>query len=157
MTLRPNVGIEYVFAPRWSASLNFDVAWWRQRSKDRFYQIWTLSPEIRYWFGGYSPSRSFYVGVHAISGSYDLKNGDVGYWNESLVEAGLSLGYVMRLSPNWSLRFGLGGGYLNTSYKKYIRYNDIGEHYVYDGTDRTTYWGITKAEVSFRWNFGRRK
>lgn len=155
--LRPNVGFEYAFANHWSAGLNFDIAWWQQQSEDRFYQLWTLSPEIRYWFNNYGSCSNFYIGAHFLTGSYDLKNGRVGYWNESLMETGLSAGYAMRMGRRSALRFGMGVGYLNTSYKKYTRYYPMGEHYIYDGTGRTTYWGITRAEVSLTWNLGKKR
>ncbi len=155
--LRPNISVEYAFADRWSASLNFDIAWWKQSSKDRFYQLWTLGPEIRYWFGKPGSYRGFYMGAYAFSGAYDLKNGREGYWSESLVAAGLSVGYAVRLSNRLAFRFGIGAGYLDTRFQKYVRYDDMGDHYVYDGTNRLKYWGVTKAEASLRWKFGKRK
>lgn len=53
--LMPSLEVEYRIDDRWSVNLEGEVAWWSENSKHKYYQIATISPEARYWFGTKKP------------------------------------------------------------------------------------------------------
>lgn len=155
MALAPNVEGEYYFARRWSVNLALQVAWWHMESTDRYYQLFMATPEVRYWPGRRSAGEGWYAGLYATTGCYDLKWGERGYQSDKVRAAGISCGYILPLRGRMALELGLGVGYLETEYKIYKRYHPMERHYVYEGTDRTTFFGPTKAVVGLAWRFGK--
>ena len=149
--LSPSIEAEYRFAPRWSAHVDFAIAWWSKKSKHKYYQIAQLSPEIRYWFNDRQFWKGHYIGAFVGAGHYDLENGKDGYKGEFMM-GGLSYGYMFPIGRYLSLDAGIGVGYLNTEYEEYL---PIEGHYVYQQTSRTGYVGPLKARLSLVWHFGR--
>lgn len=153
LVLLPNIEAEVYFKQRWSVNLEFQIAWWKNLQKDRFYQIWTAGPEVRYWLRGDATFCGHYLGAYASTAVYDLKYKTEGYWSDYCYSAGLSWGYVQPIGKRLALEFGLGVGYVTTQYKKYLRYEPMGAHYYYIGTNRAGYFGPTKAKVALVWRF----
>lgn len=159
--LLPNLEGEFYFSNRWSVNLEYQCAWWTFKKSDRFYQIMSISPEVRFWFqtsdrwvSSEKKRKNFnghYIGLYFGGGYYDLKYNTVGYQGEFYIAAGVSYGYYLPLTRNLGLEFSLGIGYLNTQYEKYERYAPMGAHYIYLGSDKTAYFGPTKAKVSLVW------
>lgn len=145
--LSPSIEAEYRFAPRWSAHVDFAIAWWSQKSKHKYYQIAQLSPEIRYWFNDKKFWKGHYIGAFVGAGHYDLENGKDGYKGEFMM-AGLSYGYMFPIGKHLSIDAGIGVGYLSTKYEEYL---PIEGHYVYQQTSRTSYVGPVKARLSLVW------
>lgn len=49
--LMPSLEAEYRFNDRWTINLEGEIAWWKKKNKNRYYQLATISPEVRRWFG----------------------------------------------------------------------------------------------------------
>ena len=145
--LSPSIEAEYRFAPRWSAHVDFAIAWWSKKKEHKYYQIAQLSPEIRYWFNDKKFWKGHYIGAFVGAGHYDLENGKDGYKGEFMM-AGLSYGYMFPIGKHLSIDAGIGVGYLNTKYEEYL---PIEGHYVYQQTSRTNYIGPVKARLSLVW------
>lgn len=149
--LSPSIEAEYRFAPRWSAHVDFSIAWWSNKSKHKYYQLVQLSPEVRYWLNDRQYWKGHYIGAFVGAGHYDLSKGKDGYKGEFMM-AGLSYGYMFPIGRCLSLDAGIGVGYLNTEYEEYL---PIEGHYVYQQKSRTGYLGPVKARLSLVWHFGR--
>ncbi len=152
--LFPSVEGEYYFARRWSANLDFQMAWWKLPSKDYYYQLAVVSPELRYWLKGQSAFRGHFASLYVLGGIYDLKFSErEGFQSDELWSAGIGWGYYFPLPHKFALEFALSAGYLSTRYEKYrLSPTDI-HHYIYDGTSRFSYFGPTKAKICLVWRF----
>ncbi len=145
--LMPSLEVEYLINERWTVNLEGEVAWWSKKSKHKYYQIATISPEARYWFKTHKPWHGHYVGLFAGGSWYDLENGKRGYKGELLI-TGLSYGYMFPVGRNLSFEAGIGLGFLHTSYEEYL---PIDGHYVYQRTSRTDYFGPVKLKFALVW------
>ena len=73
--LMPSLEVEYRIADRWTVNLEGEMAWWKNDGKHRYYQVATISPEGRWWFGQKqgSPWHGHYLGVFGGFTWYDLE------------------------------------------------------------------------------------
>lgn len=145
--LMPSLEVEYRIDDRWSVNLEGDAAWWSKKPEHKYYQIATISPEARYWFGMKKPWHGHYIGAFVGGGWYDLENGRHGYKGE-LVMTGLSYGYMFPVGRRLSFEAGIGIGFLHTSYEEYL---PIDGHYVYQRTRQTNYVGPLKLKFALVW------
>lgn len=145
--LMPSLEVEYLINERWTVNLEGEVAWWSKKSKHKYYQIATISPEARYWFKTCKPWHGHYIGLFAGGSWYDLENGKRGYKGELLM-TGLSYGYMFPIGRHLSFEAGIGVGFLHTSYEEYL---PIDGHYVYQRTSRTDYFGPVKLKFALVW------
>jgi hypothetical protein len=154
----PNIGVELSLAPQWTLDVCGAYNPF-QASTTRKWKLWTVQPELRYWF-----CRDFagtFVGFHAGAGQYNvggigasLDLGSLGSLNlESLKthrvqgsfwDAGFSVGHHWILSPRWGVEATLGLGYGHYRYERF-RCLSCGEQ-----TDSGSghYLGPTRAGVS---------
>lgn len=147
LALIPSLEVEYMIDDRWSVNVEGEVAWWRKESKHKYYQIATLSPEIRYWFKTKKRWHGHYVGLFGGGSWYDLENGRRGYKGE-FWKAGLSYGYMFPIGRSLSFEAGLGLGFLRTWYEEYL---PIDGHYVYQQSSRTNWIGPVKLKFTLVW------
>ena len=147
LALMPSLEVEYMIDNRWSVNVEGEVAWWRKESKHKYYQIATLSPEIRYWFKTKKRWHGHYVGLFGGGSWYDLENGRRGYKGE-FWKAGLSYGYMFPIGRSLSFEAGLGLGFLRTWYEEYL---PIDGHYVYQQSSRTNWIGPVKLKFTLVW------
>ncbi len=154
--LMPNIEAEYYIGRRWSANVEYQIAWWQFPHHDRFYQVQTGGPEFRYWLRPDGQFTGHYFGVYGTVGLYDLKNGEKGYMSNSLWSTGISWGYLLPLNGRLSLEFGLALGYMHTSYDEYVRNYDLGKHYDYLYTSKTSYFGPTKVKIGLVFRTGQK-
>ena len=147
LALMPSLEVEYMIDDRWSVNAEGEVAWWRKESKHKYYQIATLSPEIRYWFKTKKRWHGHYVGLFGGGSWYDLENGKRGYKGE-FWKAGLSYGYMFPIGRSLSFEAGLGLGFLRTWYEEYL---PIDGHYVYQQSSRTNWIGPVKLKFTLVW------
>ena len=147
LALMPSLEVEYMIDDRWSVNAEGEVAWWRKESKHKYYQIATLSPEIRYWFKTKKRWHGHYVGLFGGGSWYDLENGRRGYKGE-FWKAGLSYGYMFPIGRFLSFEAGLGLGFLRTWYEEYL---PIDGHYVYQQSSRTNWIGPVKLKFTLVW------
>lgn len=145
--LMPSLEVEYRIDDRWSVALEGDVAWWRNKAKHQYYQVAAIVPEGRYWFSAREPWHGHYVGLFAGGTWYDLENGGTGYRGEAFL-TGVSYGYMWPVSRSLSLEAGVGIGY---AYTKYEQYHPKDNHYLYQQTRRTHYFGPLKLKLALVW------
>lgn len=148
--LMPNLEFEWRINPKWSVSLEGDVAWYKKASKHKYYQIAVISPEVRRWFRTRKPWHGMYVGAFVQGTWYDLENGHKGHKGEG-GSVGVSYGYMFPISRCLSFDAELGVGYFYTRHREYVPYDG---HYIYQRTKQTSYFGPLKAKFSFVWRFG---
>ena len=159
--LSPNVGVEYGFAPQWSAELTAEVNAWTL-SDDHRWKHWFLQPELRYWlcdrFSGHFFGAHIYGGqynIGKISNNIDLlgthfsrlKNSRYQGW---MVGAGVAYGYAWILSRHWNLEAELGLGY---AYTRYDRFRCSGCGKKIESDKAHNYVGPTKAAVNLVYTF----
>lgn len=146
--LMPSLEVEYRINDRWSVSLEGDIAWWKKKSKHKYYQLAMISPEGRYWFKTKAPWHGHYVGVFVGGGWYDLENGKRGYQGEGVM-AGVSYGYMFPVTRCLSFEAAIGAGYLRAKYDEYLP--EAGGHYLYQQTSKTNYFGPLKLKFALVW------
>ena len=147
LALMPSLEVEYMIDDRWSVNAEGEVAWWKNNGKHKYYQIATLSPEVRYWFKTKKRWHGHYVGLFGGGSWYDLENGKRGYKGE-FWKAGLSYGYMFPIGRSLSFEAGLGLGFLRTWYEEYL---PIDGHYVYQQSSRTNWIGPVKLKFTLVW------
>lgn len=150
VVLMPSLEVEYRINTRWSVNLEGNIAWWHNDRHHKYYQLATISPEVRYWFKPQGRHKGHFVGLFAGGGWYDLENGENGYKGEGEF-AGISYGYMFPVGKYFSLEAGLGVGYLNTRYEEYL---PLDGEYVYQQTSRLNYIGPLKLKFSWVWHIG---
>ncbi|MDE6377805.1 MAG: DUF3575 domain-containing protein, partial [Duncaniella sp.] len=147
--LMPNIELEMRLNPSWSVLLEANLAWYKKDIKHKYYQLFMVSPEARYWLPRGTVWQGMYVGAFLGGGKYDLENGHKGYIGEGGF-GGVSFGYMWRISRTLSLEAGLGAGYLYTRYKEYVPYDG---HYLYQRTKTLNYVGPLKLKFAIAWRF----
>lgn len=145
--LMPSLEVEFRLGPRWTLNLEGDMAWWTKSANNQFYQLATVSPEVRHWFGTRKAWHGHYIGLFGGFSWYDLENKKKGYLGEAAT-TGISYGYMFPIARNLSLEAGIGLGYMHTRYKEYL---PIDGHYVYQQTKRMNYFGPLKLKLGFVW------
>ena len=148
--LMPSLELEYRFNKHWSVNLEGTMAWWHKDVKHKYYQLAQISPEVRYWFKSEGARKGHYFGLFIGGGWYDLENGNRGYKGEGEY-AGISYGYMFPIGKYFALEAGIGVGFLHANSEDYL---PIDEHYVYQQSIRTNYFGPLKLKLAFVWNIG---
>lgn len=148
--LMPSLEIEYRFSKNWSAAIEGNIAWWHNSNKHRYYQLATIVPEVRWWFKPSNERKGHYIGLFGGGGWYDLENGWTGYKGTGGM-AGISYGYMFPVGKHLALEAGLGLGYIQTRYEKYVP--DEG-HYPYMEGGKTRFVGPVKLKLALVWNIG---
>ena len=133
----------------WSVAINGDLAWWKNETKHKYYNLAMVSAEGRRWFAVKKPWHGFYAGVFAGIGKYDFENKAKGYMGEGAM-GGISAGYMFPIGKYFSLEAGLGVGYMHTRYKEYY---PVDGHYVYQRTKSLNYFGPLKLKLAIAWRF----
>lgn len=148
--LLPSLEFEYRFNKHWSVNLEGTMAWWHKDTKHKYYQLAQISPEVRYWFKSEGARKGHYFGLFIGGGWYDLENGNRGYKGEGEY-AGISYGYMFPIGKYFALEAGIGAGFLHANSEDYL---PIDEHYVYQQSIHTNYFGPLKLKLAFVWNIG---
>jgi len=145
----PNIGLELEVGQK--LTLDISAAYNPfQVSETKKWKLWTVQPELRYWFcQNFSGS---FVGLHAGAGQFNIGGFDNAIYpglkdtrvQGSFWNAGISYGYHWILSPRWGIEATAGFGYANYQYK---RFNCLhcGEKV---GSGKESYLGPTRAGIS---------
>lgn len=149
--LLPNLEVEWLINPHWSVSVEGAVAWWKNDSRHKYYQLAYVSPEVRYHIRPRGRWHGMYVGAFAGGGLYDLENGGTGYRGEGGF-GGVSFGYMWTVRKRLLFDAEVGVGYMGTQYKEYEPRDG---HYLYMRTKTLNYFGPLKLKFSIGWLFGR--
>ena len=150
LLLLPTLEMEYRFNDKWSLNLEGSLAWWRiDGGVNKYYDLWIISPEARYWFKTRAPWHGHHASVFVGGGAYDLENGKEGYKGEFFM-TGLAYGFMFPVKGCKSLHMeaNIGIGYMYSEHEEYL---PIDGHYVYQETGRTNYFGPLKAKFSLVW------
>lgn len=147
--LLPDLELEWMINKNWSVAINGDLAWWKNETKHKYYNLAMVSAEGRRWFAVKKPWHGFYAGVFAGIGKYDFENKAKGYMGEGAM-GGISAGYMFPIGKYFSLEAGLGVGYMHTRYKEYY---PVDGHYVYQRTKSLNYFGPLKLKLAIAWRF----
>ncbi len=146
-TLTADLGFEYRFSDNWSIVLHGTYTDWKWDEENRNYAMWQISPGVRYYFG---VKQNWYGGLAYQTGEFDYKLGESGYQTTNLYHtAGITAGYVLKLSNYLSLDLGIGAGYTYAPYDKYSIKNNVR---VRMGTDTKNYFGLNQVSVTLMWN-----
>lgn len=152
--LTPTLGIEWHVSPKVGIKIDGSFAYWGNEH-GRVHKLWIVSPEVRRYMGN---ARRFYIGAGGNIGKFNIYKGMVGGlisgqtgYQGKLYGGGLTAGYLLKLSNNFSLDFNLGLGYTRLEYDSFAISNQVRE---YKGKDLTkNIWGPTQAGITLVWHF----
>ncbi len=148
--LMPNLELEWQFNKHWSVAIDGGVAWWSRSSRNRYYRLATISPEVRYYFKPIDYMHGFYAGALVAGGLYQLQTQPRrGYRGEGFM-GGITAGYMWPISRTLSFDAEIGLGYMYTRYKEYEP--QMG-HKLYLFTKSLNYFGPVKIKFSLAWRF----
>ena len=69
LLLLPTLEMEYRFNDKWSLNLEGSLAWWRiGGGVNKYYDLWIISPEARYWFKTKAPWHGHHAGFFVGGG-----------------------------------------------------------------------------------------
>ncbi|MDR2890302.1 MAG: DUF3575 domain-containing protein [Alistipes sp.] len=156
--LFPTIGVEWRATPSVGVKLDGSFAFWGG-DHGMVQKAWILNPEVRWYMGNV---KRFYLGAAANFGQYNLfgypfdtmlaKN--VGYQGD-LWNAGVTVGYQLRLSRSFSIDFNVGVGYNKLDYDTFDILDD--ERTYEDQGVSEGFWGPTQAGVNLVWTIGGKK
>lgn len=160
-TMMPNIEIEVPMGNRWSINAEYMFPWWLFDSDKYCMQILMGGLEGRYWLGGRKKRQQtevltgHFLGLYAGGGKYDLQWDDNGYQGEFFIAAGISYGWATRIARDLRLEFNIGIGLLRTDYRHYHA-RDNHQTLLWQENGRYTWFGPTKAKISFVWLLNRK-
>lgn len=138
----PNLGAEFTFGNKWSASADLWYCPWKL--SDRF-SVKTISifPEIRWWLK--SNVKGSFFNIHLNLAWFNVRANEFRYQDKGrpLLGAGVGYGYRLPLNYRWAFEFEIGAGVINSRYDRF--YNV--ENGALKDTRITTYWGIDRISV----------
>lgn len=168
--LMPTLGIEWRINRHIGIKLDGSLSWWGDE-KGKVQKVWGLSPEVRWYLGG---TKRFYLGAGGNYTEYNVYKYPIGGvlssetgYQGTLWNAGLTVGYQLRLARSWSLDFNLGLGYNHSNYDSFSLaaregWNDDqdfprreGVRVLKDRNKTKTFWGPTQAGVTLVWRIGK--
>lgn len=156
--LLPTLGVEWRVSRDLGVKLDGSLAWWGDE-KEKVQKMWMLNPEVRWYL---LRDKRFYVGASGNYGQYNIYkypigsivSKDTGYQG-SMWGAGVTIGYQLYLSRNFSVDFNLGLGYTRFDYDTFGITDGVR---VYKERDRSkNFWGPTQAGISLVWTIGGNK
>lgn len=153
--LLPTLGVEWRVNRDLGIKLDGSLSWWGGK-QGKVQKIWLLNPEVRWYL---LDTKRFYVGLSGSYGEYNIYKGGIvskntGYQGK-LWNAGLTAGYQLYLSHNFSIDFNLGLGYTRSEYDSFGMTDGVR---VYKEKDKTkNFWGPTQAGISLIWTIGSNK
>lgn len=159
----PNIGAEFYVGKNWSVGANWTYGWWDNDRKHRYWRAYGGDVVVRRWFGKKAagkPLTGHHIGLYAGIVTYDFEFGGTGYmggipggtlWDRCNYVAGVEYGYSLPVARRLNIDFTLGIGYAGG---KYIKYDPKNGYYQWKSTNRLTWIGPTKAEISLVWLIG---
>ncbi len=156
--LLPTLGVEWRVNPDLGVKLDGSLAWWGSET-GKTMKVWLLNPEVRWYL---LHDKRFYAGVSGSYGKYNIYkymvgsilSKDTGYQG-SLWSAGLTVGYQLYLSRNFSVDFNLGLGYVRSEYDSFGMTDGVR---VYKERDKSkNFFGPTQVGINLIWTIGGHK
>ena len=143
-TLTPDLGLEWRVHPSWGILVNGSWTSWSWNGKDRWYALWEVMPEVRYYTG---KEKRGYLGVMFKAGEFNYKLSATGKQGD-LMGGGITGGYLLRLNKALSLDFSVAIGCLHADYEKYEVTDGVR---VRRSTETKNWWGPVNAGVTLVW------
>lgn len=115
-TFMPNLALEVYAGRRWSVELSALYTHCKNLRGNGLQILDAYRIEPRYWFGNDRLFRGFYAGISVGYGSFDhqpvadVPADNTGYTG-TFLNAGLTAGYALALSPHWLFEGEVAGGY----------------------------------------------
>lgn len=156
--LLPTLGVEWRINRDIGIKLDGSLSWWGG-SSDKVQKMWLVNPEVRWYL---LRDKRFYVGASGSYGQYNIYKyplgkmlaDDTGYQGK-LWNAGVTVGYQLFLSRNFSVDFNLGLGYTYAEYDSFAMTDGVR---VYKDRNKSkSFWGPTGAGISLVWTIGGNK
>lgn len=153
--LLPTLGVEWRVNRDLSVKLDGSLSWWGG-NHGKVQKMWLVSPEVHWYL---LAKKRFYAGVSGSYGEYNLYkymlgsivSKDTGYQGK-LWNAGLTVGYQLYLSRDFSIDFNLGLGYTRSEYDSFGMTDGVR---LYKERNRAkNLWGPTQAGISLVWTLG---
>lgn len=140
--LMPNVGAEYKTSDNIGLLVEGTFARWNLSSTDKYWHIWNVAPQIRYYA---ESDKASYLGGQYTMGEYNL-TGKQGCY----LGGGLTLGHQFYCGYNILVDLGVSLGYLHLyDTEEYTRKNNVNirtkDKYSHG------YWGPIGASITFVW------
>lgn len=159
----PTIGIDFYLGKNLSVGANWTYGWWDRNSSHRYWRAYGGDINLRWWFGKAAhekPLTGHHIGIFGGITTYDFEFGGSGrmgglpghtLWDRCMRMAGVEYGYSLPIARRLNLDFTLGVGYLGG---KYIKYIPKGNGYLWQSTNKLTWFGPIKAEISLVWLIG---
>lgn len=156
--LLPTLGVEWRISPSVGVKLDGSLSWWGGEH-GKVQKMWLLNPEVRWYL---LDKKRFYVGASGSYGEYNIYKymlgnmlkDDTGYQGK-LWNAGVTVGYQLFLSRNFSVDFNLGLGYTYAEYDSFAMTDGVR---VYKDRNKSkSFWGPMGAGISLVWTIGGNK
>lgn len=153
--LLPTLGVEWRVNRDLGVKLDGSLSWWGGEH-GRVQKMWLVNPEVRWYLWD---KKRFYVGASGSYGEYNIYkymlggivSKDTGYQGK-LWNAGLTAGYQLYLSRDFSIDFNLGLGYTRSEYDSFGMTDGVR---VYKERNKSKhFWGPTQAGISLVWTIG---
>ena len=153
--LLPTLGVEWRVNRDLGVKLDGSLSWWGGEY-GKVQKMWLVNPEVRWYL---LDKKRFYVGVSGSYGEYNIYkymlggivSKDTGYQGK-LWNAGLTAGYQLYLSRDFSIDFNLGLGYTRSEYDSFGMTDGVR---VYKERNKSKhFWGPTQAGISLVWTIG---
>lgn len=156
--LLPTLGVEWRINRNIGIKLDGSLSWWGGNS-DKVQKMWLLNPEVRWYL---LRDKRFYVGASGSYGEYNIYKymlgnmltDDTGYQGK-LWNAGVTVGYQLCLSRNFSVDFNLGLGYTRSEYDSFAMTDGVRINK--DRDKSKNFWGPMQAGISLVWTIGGNK
>lgn len=159
----PNISAEFYLGKNLSISGNWMYGWWDNDRRHDYWRAYGGDITLRYWFGKASrlkPLTGHHIGIYGGVVTYDFELGGKGYmggrpghslWDRCMHVAGVEYGYSLPVARRLNIDFTIGIGYMGGLEEKY---EPAGDKYEWISTNRRTWIGPTKAEISLVWLIG---
>lgn len=155
-TATPNLGVEYVFARKYSVELSGGVNPFKF-GDDAQLKHWIIWPEVRYWIQ--EPYNGHFFGVHGLVGEFNVGGIKLPIKRLEALEsrrydgkargAGVSYGYQWIIGNNLVLELTAGLGVARFEYESF----NLGKDGDKVGQGKKNYFGPTKGAIAIGYVF----
>jgi hypothetical protein len=158
--LIPNIGFEITLGRsyRWTLGTDFYLQWIKNRGRDRYYQTYAWTVDVRRWLSKDSSKgllRGWHVGALASAFTYDFENGGRGHQSPVFFRSfavGVETGYNIPLGHGrWTLDITGAVGFMHRSENVY---HPHGHRYILDQRRARNFFGPVNIGVSLNYTVG---
>lgn len=158
LVLAPSIRVETGIGKQLSIAVSGTYGWNEGWPWYENIRVVTADTEVRYWInhkGAEMMRRGLHIGIYGAVYRYDFLFGGKGQEAKANWGVGLSCGYSLTVSRQFSFDFNIGLGYIGGKYQEYEPSDDSYHHNVWTADKIRHYVGPTKVEAAFVWHLGR--